>query len=95
MTGTTGAGKTNAFHTLLPEIQTRGDKAIIVDLTGDYVGRYFQPGRDILLNPLDGRSALWSPWADTETEEDIDSLAASIPPAKRKQRAFLGDGLAL
>ena len=39
ITGTTGAGKSNCLNTLLPQIRARGDRAIVVDLTGDFVKR--------------------------------------------------------
>lgn len=61
MTGTTGAGKTNAFHSLLPQIRKRGDKAIIVDVTGSYISRYYNKKTDFILNPLDTRSQFWHP----------------------------------
>src|SRR5690606_7596089 len=39
ITGTTGSGKTNCLHTLLPQIRERPNRAIIVDLTGDFVSK--------------------------------------------------------
>ena len=41
LSGTTGAGKSNAFHTLLPQVRARRNAAIIVDVEGDMVARYF------------------------------------------------------
>jgi type IV conjugative transfer system coupling protein TraD len=78
LTGTTGAGKTNAFHTLLPQIRKRGNRALVVDLTGDFVNRYYREGHDILLNPFDGRTALWSPWGECLEEPHYDALAAAV-----------------
>lgn len=79
ITGTTGAGKSNCLHTLLPQIRARGDRAIIVDLNGDYGARYYKD-TDVLLNPLDDRSELWSPWAECHTDAHYDTLAAAILP---------------
>lgn len=78
ITGTTGSGKTNAFNILLPQIRRRGDRAIIVDVTGDYVSRYYDEKRDIILNPLDVRSQAWSPWADCELDAHYDVFAESL-----------------
>ncbi len=78
ITGTTGSGKTNCFHTLLPQIRARPNRAIVVDLTGDFVAKYFREGQDVLLNPLDARTVNWSPWADCLTETHYDALAAAI-----------------
>ncbi|HVX00602.1 MAG TPA: type IV secretion system DNA-binding domain-containing protein, partial [Candidatus Babeliaceae bacterium] len=40
VSGATGTGKTTAFHTLLPQIRKHRQKAIIVDLTGEFVEKY-------------------------------------------------------
>lgn len=83
MTGTTGSGKTNGFHTLLPQIRERGDKAIIVDVTGTYISRYYNAKTDLILNPLDMRSQLWNPWADCHLESHYDVLANSFIPENK------------
>ena len=80
ITGTTGSGKTNCLHTLLPQIRKRLNRAIIVDLTGDFVSKYYREGQDLLLNPFDQRSQLWSPWGECLMESHYDTLAASIVP---------------
>ena len=85
ITGTTGSGKTNLFHHFLPRIRKRRslvlrrpNRAIIVDVTGDYVSRYYDPRTDIILNPLDTRSPLWSPWADCKQDSHYDVLAEAL-----------------
>ncbi len=85
ISGTTSSGKTNCFHTLLPQIRKRvsrgwTNRAIVVDMTGDYVSTYFRENHDLLLNPFDARSKAWSPWAECLTETHYDSLAAAIVP---------------
>jgi len=49
-----------------------------VDLTGDFVAKYYREGQDVLLNPLDERSVNWSPWADCLKVTHYDALAAAI-----------------
>lgn len=88
VTGTTGAGKTNCFNTLLPQIRQRPNRAIIVDLTGDYVAKYYRPGHDLILNPLDERTQHWSPWADCHTDAHYDALAAAILPKTNTHDKF-------
>lgn len=88
ITGTTGSGKTNCFHTLLPQIRARPNRAIVVDLTGDFVAKYYREGQDVLLNPLDARSVNWSPWADCLTETHYDALAAAIVPKSSSSDKF-------
>ena len=87
VTGTTGAGKTNLFHTLLPQIRLRGNKAIIVDVTGDYIARYYNEGRDFILNPLDKRSLSWNPWADCQMDSHYDVLADSLIQPKERSHS--------
>lgn len=85
ISGTTSSGKTNCFHTLLPQIRKRvsrgwTNRAIVVDMTGDYVASYYRENHDLLLNPFDARSKTWSPWAECLIETHYDSLAAAIVP---------------
>lgn len=82
MTGTTGSGKTNGFHHLLPQIRKRNLRALIVDVTGDYVSRYYDPSRDVILNPFDSRSQPWHPWADCHQDFHYDLLAESFIQTK-------------
>ncbi len=79
--GTTGSGKTNALHKLLPQIRKKGQKAIIVDLNGTFVSNYYREGKDIILNPLDKRTHPWSPWADCHTTPQYDAFAEAMIPS--------------
>ena len=87
VTGTTGAGKTNFFQALLPQIRERGDKALIVDVTGDYVSRYYREGKDILINPFDTRSAKWDLWKELCYDYDYDTFARAC----MTKNSFSGD----
>lgn len=89
ITGTIGSGKSNTFHTLLPQIRKRGDKAIIVDLEGEMVARYYRQGEDLLLNPFDARSCYWDLWQELESEPLYEVFAcAVIPPSKHLNDPF-------
>jgi type IV conjugative transfer system coupling protein TraD len=91
ITGTTSAGKTNCFHTLLPQIRKRLNRAIVVDMTGDFVSKYYREGQDLLLNPFDQRTEHWSPWAECLTEFHYDALGASIIPKTKAPDKFWQD----
>lgn len=80
VSGGTGSGKTNCFHHILPQIRTKGQKAIVIDTSGVFIERYFDSKKDILLNPFDSRSASWHPWIECEDSFDYDNLAESIIP---------------
>ncbi len=77
ISGTTGSGKSNCFNILVPQIRTRGNKAIIVDLTGQYIARFYQNG-DLILNPFYERSVNWNPWSDCQEISHYDMLAAGF-----------------
>ncbi|MGL5784278.1 MAG: type IV secretion system DNA-binding domain-containing protein, partial [Alphaproteobacteria bacterium] len=91
VTGTTGSGKTNLFHSLVPQVRERGDSAIVVDLTGDFVARYFRPETDLLFNPFDTRSVYWDLFEDCCHETQVDSLAEALIPQRFSQDPFWED----
>jgi len=78
LTGTTGAGKTNMLNELLPQIRLRKNRAIIFDVTGEFVDRFYNPKTDIILNPLREGGANWLPWNDCHTDEEYNNLAAAF-----------------
>lgn len=77
--GRTGAGKTQAIQQLLRTAHARGDRAVVADPDGGYLARFGQPG-DIILNPFDGRSVRWSPFAEIRAPFDFDVLATAVIP---------------
>lgn len=81
--GSTGVGKTNCLHELLPQIRVRGDRAIIVDLRGNLLPSYYRPGHDILLNPFDARSEPWHIWAECQESYQFDTMAEILLPADK------------
>ena len=78
LTGTTGSGKTNMLNELLPQIRVQGQRAIIFDVTGNFVDRFYNPKTDIILNPLEENSASWLPWNDCATDEEFNNLASAF-----------------
>ena len=76
ITGTTGSGKTNLIHNILPQLIKTARPALIVDQTGEMIARYYNPGRgDIIFNPLDSRSHSWNFWADNTSESRLEKFA--------------------
>lgn len=87
--GTTGAGKTTAIMRIMDVAARRGDAAVVYDVSGTLVERFYKPGRgDQILNPLDGRSPAWSPWAEMGRDADADRLAASLVPLDQGSNQF-------
>jgi len=78
--GSPGAGKSTAIKGLLDQVRARGDRAIVYDASGEYIDRYYRPGRDVILNPLDPRTAIWTPWAEANSPDGYASLARALFP---------------
>ncbi len=79
ITGIKGSGKTNLLHTLLPQIRSKHQPAIIVDQTGELISNYYDAARgDIIFNPFDERSQVWDFWKDIEQEGRLDILVNTI-----------------
>ena len=78
--GTTGSGKSNAIKELLDQIRQRGDRAIIYDMSCNYLEEFYRPKYDKLLNPMDVRGESWHLWKECRDSADFDSLAAAQIP---------------
>jgi len=78
--GTTGSGKTVAMSELMSQVRAQGHRAIVYDIMGTFVGRFYRPGKDIILNPFDERSAAWNLWSECKRSEDYDNIASSQIP---------------
>lgn len=90
--GTTGAGKSTAIAELLAGALRRGDRAIIADPDGGYLGQFFDPRRgDVLLSPFESGGAKWDLFGEIREEYDIDQLAlALIPDHEGQDRSWRG-----
>lgn len=78
--GTTGSGKTNCIHELLLQIRAKNQRAIIVDMTGGFIEKYYRPGIDKILNPLDTRSEPWNIWGECPKSYHLRMIAATVIP---------------
>lgn len=64
MSGTSGSGKTQAISSLLRQMERMpNQKALILDLNGQYYSRFGKPG-DKILSLYDQRSEIWDFWAE-------------------------------
>lgn len=78
--GTTGTGKTVALSQLVTEARERGQRAVIFDLTGAFIEAFFDPKRDVILNPLDARCPTWSVFHDCASEGEFHAAAEALVP---------------
>jgi len=80
LVGTTGTGKTVALSELLAEARSRGQSAVVFDLTGAFIEAFFDSERDIILNPLDARCPSWSVFNDCTSEGEFHAAAEALVP---------------
>ena len=87
--GAPGTGKSTVIKSLLHQLRARGDKVIIYDKGCSFVKHFFRPNEDILLNPLDARTASWSLWEECRDGPEFEALAAAqIPMPQQTQDPF-------
>ena len=79
--GTTGTGKSTAIAGLLAGALRRGDRVVVTDPDGGYLGRFHQRRRgDVILNPFEPDSARWDPFAELGERWDVEQLASGLIP---------------
>ena len=83
ISGTTGSGKTVLISDLVAQIRARGERCILYDKMGSYTGAFYDPARDVLMNPLDARAPRWSPFFEARTPRDFDTMAAALIPQQK------------
>ena len=83
VSGTTGAGKTVLIADLVEQIRQRGERCVLYDKMGSYAETFFNPERDVLLNPLDARAPRWSPFLEARNARDFDTMAAALIPRQK------------
>ena len=87
--GATGTGKTQTICTLIEQIRSRGDRAIIYDKMGTYIHYFYDPQKDVIMNPLDQRSPSWNIFKEVHHKAEFESIAlALIPEAKNSNDPF-------
>ncbi len=86
----TGGGKTTIIMQMLRQIRSRGDSAIVYDPALEYTRRFYDPKRDIILNPLDRRCPYWGPAEELRRSSEADAIAVSLfqPPQDKKGEFF-------
>ena len=83
--GSTGAGKTKIIQNLVYQLHKRNQKAIIIDVKGDYIEHFYRETQgDIILNPLDSRGKNWSIFNETNPLKGFSTIAKSLLPKESK-----------
>lgn len=85
--GRTGSGKSTILYQHLEAIQTAGRRGVVNDFKGELVEKFYRPGIDHILNPLDMRGLGWTLLNDCKTSTDLSAIASSlIPPMDGDQK---------
>jgi type IV secretory pathway TraG/TraD family ATPase VirD4 len=79
--GRPGTGKTVCMSAILHRLKDRDARAIVYDTKGDYLSKFYDPGHDLIFNPLDTRSLGWNVFNEVETIMDVDAIASSLIPS--------------
>lgn len=88
LVGGPGTGKTVVCESIMDVARARGQRAVVYDSTGEFVSHYYRPDHDVILSPIDARSALWSPWAEGRSAYDYENLAQALIPDGHGENAF-------
>ncbi|MDB6044614.1 MAG: hypothetical protein JWM63_3165 [Gammaproteobacteria bacterium] len=84
--GTTGTGKSTAIREIVNTALARGDRAIIADPDGGYLGHFYNGARgDVILNPFEADAAKWNLIGEITNEYDVEQLARSLIPDSGEQ----------
>ncbi|WP_163098560.1 type IV secretion system DNA-binding domain-containing protein [Acidithiobacillus ferrianus] len=87
LAGAPGVGKSTVISDMLEVVRNRNERACIYDPAGEFTARFYREG-DVILNPLDARSAPWTPWADATSQADYEQIAAGLIPDDERQPFF-------
>lgn len=88
LVGSPGTGKSVACEAIMDVVRERGQRAVVYDSTGEFVSHYYRPGQDVILSPVDSRSALWSPWAEGRDSYSYENLAQALIPDGTGENSF-------
>ncbi|AMO56383.1 hypothetical protein GZ77_06195 [Endozoicomonas montiporae] len=84
--GSPGSGKSVNIKETLVGIRAAGKKAIVFDINGEFISHFYRQDKDIILNPMDERSASWDIWCECNRSYDYIRMAkALIPDHKMEQ----------
>ena len=87
LAGAPGVGKSTVIADMLEVVRNRNERACIYDPAGEFASRFYRDG-DVILNPLDARSAPWTPWADATSQADFEQIAAGLIQDDERQPFF-------
>jgi type IV conjugative transfer system coupling protein TraD len=92
--GSMGAGKSQVIEQIIEDSRNWKKKMVIYDKTGEYTQRFFRPGIDVLLSPIDARCADWSIFSDLRTITDPAMVSTFFVPENKHSSDPIWDNAA-
>ncbi len=92
--GSMGTGKSQAIFQMIEDARGWGKKMVIYDKTGEITQKFFRPGIDVLLNPVDARCADWSIFADLCKTTDAAMVSRFFVPENKNSSDPVWDNAA-
>lgn len=78
--GSPGVGKSETHIDIAAQLRSSNRKAIIYDLGGALTKKFYRPGKDIILNPLDERCAEWDVWSEGKSKQHYAAISEALIP---------------
>ncbi|MCI0415012.1 type IV secretion system DNA-binding domain-containing protein [bacterium] len=78
MIGSPGSGKTTLMFQFLYQLRQINAQVLLVDFKGDFISTFYNPETDIIINPFDHRSALYSITSEGKNLQAAESISFSI-----------------
>ena len=78
MTGGSGTGKTQMTSDLIEQIRKKKQRAVIYDNSGSFIRKFYNPQKDIILNPFDKRSNYWDIFTEVSNKNDVTNIVNAL-----------------
>lgn len=92
--GSMGTGKTQVIDQIIEDARHWGKKMVIYDKTGEFTQKFFRPGIDVLLSPIDARCADWSIFSDLRKITDPAMVSTFFVPENKHSNDPIWDNAA-
>lgn len=92
--GSMGTGKSQAIFQMIEDARAWKKKMVLYDKTGEITQKFFRPGIDILLNPVDARCPDWSIFADLRKTTDAAMVSRFFVPENKNSADHVWDNAA-
>lgn len=78
ITGGSGSGKSQITSDIIEQIRKKNERAVIYDRSGDFIRKFYNPQKDIILNPFDVRSNYWDIFTEISNKNDVTNIVNAL-----------------